>query len=188
VILSPFNADKVFRIHNDQYRIFGQVGGIHDRFEASDGELWRRFRNCHEYRLDHRIWGSGHFQVNDLAGLLIVGLADNLTDSLSIHIYQESEKRDARAAFQATLDNFVTRLVISLSFVMLVLAFSSVNTVLASLAWGSALLTGLTWFVARSRGANVTTEVLKHLAVAAVVIAVSHAIGILINTLPASAV
>jgi hypothetical protein len=26
VILSPFNADKVFRIHNDQYRIFGQVG------------------------------------------------------------------------------------------------------------------------------------------------------------------
>ena len=26
-----------------------------------------------------------------VAGLLIVGLADNLTDSLSIHIYQESE-------------------------------------------------------------------------------------------------
>ena len=123
-----------------------------------------------------------------LAGLFIVGLADNLTDSLSIHIYQESEKLEERAAFKATLGNFVTRLFISLSFVMWVLAFSNVNTVLASLAWGIALLTGLTWLVAKSRGANVTTEVLKHLAVATAVIAASQAIGMLISTLPASAV
>lgn len=48
-----------------------------------------------------------------IAGLLIVGLADNLTNSLSIHIYQESERLEQHAAFVATLSNFVTRLVIS---------------------------------------------------------------------------
>jgi hypothetical protein len=117
-----------------------------------------------------------------VAGLLVVGLADNLTDSLSIHIYQESEKLlGERVAFRATLGNFVTRLVISLSFVMLVLAFSSVNTILASLAWGVSLLTGLTWLVARSRGANVTAEIIKHLAMVAVVVAVSRGIGTFIG-------
>jgi hypothetical protein len=123
-----------------------------------------------------------------IGGLLIIGLADNLTDALSIHIYQESEKLEGHAAFRATLSNFGTRLLISLSFVTLVLTFSSATAVFVSLAWGIALLTGLTWVVARSRGANVTTEVFKHLAVAAVVIAASRAIGILVSIMPASAV
>jgi len=121
-----------------------------------------------------------------IGGLLIVGLADNLTDSLSIHVYQESEKLEQQAAFEATISNFVTRLLISISFVIFTLAFSSATAVFISLAWGIALLTGLTWLVARSRGANVTTEVFKHLAVAAVVIAASRATGILVGLMPAS--
>jgi VIT1/CCC1 family predicted Fe2+/Mn2+ transporter len=116
-----------------------------------------------------------------VAGLLIVGLADNLTDSLSIHIYQESEKLDERAAFRATLGNFATRPFVSLSFVLLVLAFSGANAIILSLAWGILLLVGLTWFVARSRNANVLTEIIKHLAVAGVVVAVSRATGTFIS-------
>ncbi|MGB8277717.1 MAG: hypothetical protein WCF20_07285 [Methylovirgula sp.] len=117
-----------------------------------------------------------------IAGLLIVGLADNLTDSLSIHIYQESEKLEEHAAFRATLCNFVTRVFVSMSFVLLVLTLSGAAVIMASLAWGILLLVSLTWLVARGRHANVPTEILKHLVVAAVVVAVSHAIGMLIRT------
>jgi hypothetical protein len=124
---------------------------------------------------------AGISKTTIIAGLLIVGVADNLTDSLSIHIYQESEKLEEHAAFGSTLGNFGTRLLISLSFVALVLVFSNTNAVLASLLWGGSLLTGLTWLVAESRGANVTAEIFKHLAVAVVVIAVSRAIGTLIG-------
>lgn len=116
-----------------------------------------------------------------VAGLLIVGLTDNLTDSLSIHIYQESEKLDERAAFRATLGNFATRLLLSLSFVLVVLSFSGANAIITSLAWGIMLLVGLTRFVAKSRNANVLTEILKHLAVAGVVVAVSLATGTFIS-------
>jgi len=117
-----------------------------------------------------------------IAGLLIVGLADNVTDSLSIHIYQESERLEQKAAFRATIGNFATRLILSLSFVVLVLTFSSTNMLLACLIWGVLLLGCLTWFVARHRNANVVTEVLKHLAVATVVIAASLATGTFITT------
>ena len=79
--------------------------------------------------------------------------------------------------------NFATRFVISLSFVILVLAFSSWNAaVLMSAAWRVALLTGLTWLVAKSRGANVIAEIIKHMTVAALVIAVSRMIGMFIST------
>jgi len=117
-----------------------------------------------------------------IAGLLIAGLADNLTDSLSIHIYQESEKLEQRTAFVATLGNFVVRLFISLSFIVFVLAFSMANAIAAALTWGVLLLIGLTWAVARSRAASVSMEILKHLSVAGVVVGVSHITGVLIHT------
>jgi hypothetical protein len=117
-----------------------------------------------------------------IAGLLVVGLADNVTDSLSIHIYQESERLEQKAAFRATIGNFATRFVISLSFMVLVFAFSSTNMLLACLGWGVLLLVSLTWFVAKNRNANVFTEVFKHLTVAAAVIAASLATGTFISS------
>jgi len=119
---------------------------------------------------------AGMSRTTLLAGLLILGLADNLTDSLSIHIYQEAENLEQHAAFRATVGNFTTRLLISLSFVA-VLVFAREMALAVSLAWGVVLLVALTWFVARTRKARVLPEVLRHLAVAAVVIAMSRAVG-----------
>ena len=127
-------------------------------------------------------FGAAGIPKSTIVGsLLIVGLADNLTDSLSIHIYQESEDLEKRAAFRATVGNFVTRLIISMSFVTPVVALSEMTSVLVSLGWGIVLLTGLTWLVAKRRGVAVSSEVAKHLVVAAVVIAVSRGIGLGIN-------
>jgi VIT1/CCC1 family predicted Fe2+/Mn2+ transporter len=115
-----------------------------------------------------------------VGGLLIVAIADNITDSLSIHIYQESERLEARPAFLATLGNFVTRLVVSMTFVVLVLALPLAAAVVAAMAWGLALLAALTWLVARRRGVSVPRELWKHLGAAIVVISVSRIIGKLI--------
>lgn len=122
---------------------------------------------------------AGISKASIVAGLLIIGIADNLTDSLSIHVYQESEKLEEHAAFRATVFNFLTRLCISLSFVALTLFADHV--VWLALAWGVLLLTGLTWFVAESRGVDAKVEILKHLFVAAIVIAASRMIGTWIN-------
>ncbi|HUK40330.1 MAG TPA: hypothetical protein VLX11_04790, partial [Candidatus Acidoferrales bacterium] len=55
-------------------------------------------------------------QATIISGLLIVAVADNISDSLSIHMYQEAEKLEPQAALKATLINFVARLVVALSF------------------------------------------------------------------------
>jgi hypothetical protein len=117
-----------------------------------------------------------------ISSLLVVAIADNLADSLAIHVYQESENLESREAFRSTVANYVTRLVVAVSFVTLALLMPARSLVPVVLAWGMALLCTLTYFVARARGAAPGLEVLKHLAVAIVVIVVSRAIGAWILT------
>ncbi len=112
-----------------------------------------------------------------VSGLVIIALADNISDSLSIHIYQESENLEARAAFRATLTNFIVRLVVSMSFVAIVLLLPPSTIVVASLAWGVLLLGALTHGVARLRNVSPGREMLKHIVVALAVVAASRMIG-----------
>lgn len=117
-----------------------------------------------------------------VSGLLIVALADNLTDALSMHVYQEAERRfQAREAFVATWSNFVTRLLLALTFVLLVLLLPLSSAVIASAAWGLSLLVALTWALARERKASFAVELGKHCGAALAVILASRGIGALIT-------
>jgi len=112
-----------------------------------------------------------------VSALLIAALADNLTDALSIHIFQESEALDDKDAFAGTLANFVARLLLCLSFVALVGLFPLAHAAPVAIAWGMLLLAALTYLVARERKTRPLPEVVKHLVVASAVIIASWAIG-----------
>lgn len=112
-----------------------------------------------------------------VSGLLIVGLADNITDSLSIHVYQEAERLEQRAAFRATMSNFIVRVLIALSFVGVVLLLPNRYGGIVALCWGCLLLAVISYSVARVRGASPWRETGKHLGVASLVIVASRVIG-----------
>lgn len=112
-----------------------------------------------------------------VSSLLIVALADNLTDSLSVHAYQEAERLESHQAFIATAANFVTRLLASLSFVVLVIVTPRAFLTMAAAGWGFVLLTLLTYRLARARGAHVGKEIVKHFAVAVTVLLISRLLG-----------
>ena len=112
-----------------------------------------------------------------VSALLIAAVADNLTDSLSVHMYQESELFEQRAAFRGTLANFETRFLVCLSFVVITALFRQQVAAVVALVWGMSLLTALTYVLARHRKVSAISEVAKHLAVALVIIIVSKGIG-----------
>ena len=112
-----------------------------------------------------------------VSGLLVLALADNLTDALSIHMYQESEQLEARKAFKSVLFNFGTRFLVASSFVLIFVLLPVSGAVYLSVAWGLVLLASLTLFIARQRRASVISEVFKHISVALTVILVSRGIG-----------
>lgn len=112
-----------------------------------------------------------------VSALLIAAVADNLTDSLSVHMYQESERLEQREAFVGTLTNFATRLIVCLSFVLIVALFGERAAVTGGIVWGMSLLTALTCILAQHRKIGALPEVGKHLAVALVIVFVSKGIG-----------
>jgi VIT1/CCC1 family predicted Fe2+/Mn2+ transporter len=111
-----------------------------------------------------------------IAGLLIIGVADNLSDTLGIHLHEESAAGE-RQAFGLAVSNYTTRLLVVCSFVALVLFLPLDAARVLSLVWGGVLLSVLTFFIARARSAKPVSEIAKHLLVAAVVIALSHLVG-----------
>ena len=117
-------------------------------------------------------------QISAIVGsLLVIALADNLTDSLSVHVYQESERLSQREAFRTTVANFATRLLVSLSFIAIVVVLPTRAAILVCLGWGLLLLSVLSYALARDRQINPAFEMCKHCAVAIAVIVLSGAIG-----------
>jgi VIT1/CCC1 family predicted Fe2+/Mn2+ transporter len=112
-----------------------------------------------------------------VSALLIAAVADNLTDSLSVHMYQESERLEQREVFLGTLSNFGTRLMVCLSFVLIILLLPQHVACICGLVWGMSLLAILSWVVAGHRNVSVRSEIGQHLGVAAVIIMVSQAVG-----------
>ena len=106
-----------------------------------------------------------------------MAVADNLTDSLSVHVYQEAENLERQRALQATAANFLTWLVVSSSFALLAWVLPADWVVGACLVWGLALLSALTYQVARVRNLDPGPEVGKHLAVIVLVLAISKRLG-----------
>lgn len=112
-----------------------------------------------------------------LTSLLLVGIADNLTDSLSVHIYQESERLTERDAFRTTVANFFARFFVCITFIVILLLLPASTAIPVSIIWGFVLLSLLSCLLARTRGVRAVSEILKHGAVALAVIAISRAIG-----------
>jgi hypothetical protein len=72
-------------------------------------------------------------KTNIIASLLIIANADNISDSLSIHIYKESEGASKKEIKASTFGNFSVRLVVALTFVLIVWVSSSTIAFLLSM-------------------------------------------------------
>ena len=112
-----------------------------------------------------------------VTSLLIIGIADNLTDSLSVHIYQESERLAERDAFRTTIANFFARFFVCITFIVTIVLLPASTAISVTMLWGFILLSVLSFFLARARGVGAVSEIIKHCIVALIVIAISRAIG-----------
>ncbi len=115
-----------------------------------------------------------------ITGLLIIAIADNISDSLGIHIYKESEGASRQDINSFTYGNFIVRLFLAFTFVLIVLLFSSHAALIVSSIWGLVLLAILSYLIAKSKKTNPLREVVWHLVVALIVIAASKLLGNLI--------
>lgn len=121
-------------------------------------------------------------RVSIIGGILVIALADNISDSFGIHIYQESEKIESREVWTSTLLNFLARFIVSLSFIALIWILPLNAAIISSIIWGLLLLTVISYMVAVDEEVNPYSSILTHLLIAVGVILLSNLVGdLLIN-------
>jgi VIT1/CCC1 family predicted Fe2+/Mn2+ transporter len=111
-------------------------------------------------------------------GVLTIAVADALSDALGIHVAEESNpRRSSRHVWQATLTTFAAKLLMALSFMLPLLVFTLGTAIVASIVWGFAVLTLLSWRLARAQGTPPWRVIGEHLLIAAIVVVTTHLLG-----------
>ncbi len=117
-----------------------------------------------------------------IGGILTIAVADSLSDALGIHISEESDHtRTALQIWAATIATFFSKLY-AITFIVPVLLFDLPVAIKVNLIWGVTLLTILSYFLAKNQGVQPWKVILEHLLITAVVIVLTHLLGIFIAT------
>lgn len=118
-----------------------------------------------------------------LGGILVVAVADAMSDALGIHLAQEADPESTQNhIWSATFWTFGTKLLVALSFAVPLLFLPLQMAVAVSVGWGLLVITLLSAFLARIQKVAALPIVTEHLVIAIVVIAISHYIGVWVQS------
>lgn len=114
-----------------------------------------------------------------LGGILVIAVADAMSDALGIHLAEESDPDTTHNhVWAATIMTFVTKFVFSISFAVPLLLLPLSTAVIVSVAWGLLVITVLSYLLARSQDESPLAIVVEHLGIAILVVVLSHFIGV----------
>ncbi len=121
---------------------------------------------------------STHSKAVVLGGILIIAVADALSDALGMHISEESSRKTtSRHIWEATGSTFLTKLIIACSFIIPILLFGLSTAIIVSIAWGLSLIAGFSYYIAVKQDEKPLHVISEHLIIAIVVIVVTHLLG-----------
>ena len=120
-------------------------------------------------------------KMSVISSLVVLALIDNIVDTFGIHIYQESINPDKKILRAITTNNFITRFLITFSFILLVFFLPIKLAVIISLILGMCLILLMSFAISKNHKVNPYPAMLHHLLFAALVILASNYLGLWIN-------
>jgi VIT1/CCC1 family predicted Fe2+/Mn2+ transporter len=119
-----------------------------------------------------------HSTLAVVGGVITIAVADACSDALGIHISEEGEHmHSTREIWHATLATFLSKFLMALTFLVPLWLCSLPTAIVVSIGWGLIVITLLSYQLARSQGVQPGKVVGEHLAIAIVVVALTHALG-----------
>jgi VIT1/CCC1 family predicted Fe2+/Mn2+ transporter len=114
-----------------------------------------------------------------LGGILIIAVADAMSDALGIHLAEEANPdTDHAHVWSATIMTFLTKFIFSISFAVPLLLLPLGPAVTASVIWGLIVIIVLSYFLAKSQDESPLFIIGEHVGIAVLVLVFSHYIGV----------
>jgi hypothetical protein len=123
----------------------------------------------------------GVSKLGIIGALLVIAFADNIADSLGMHIYAESKSKGHTKL--NTITNYMTRLGITLLLIALVVTLPLAYAIAVSIVISLAILAVLSYLIAKNHGLDPVHTVAEHLIVAGLVMVASQLVGSSIRAL-----
>ena len=121
---------------------------------------------------------STHSRIFIIGGILVIAIADALSDAMGIHISEEAEnKHSAAEIWESTISTFLSKFIFALSFLVPVLLFDLNTAIIVCIIWGMLLIVIFSVHLARSQQKRVAHIVVEHFVLAIVVIILTHYVG-----------
>lgn len=118
-----------------------------------------------------------------VATIVIMAIADGLSDAASLHTVEEAEveegriKHNPKEIWLTTFFTFLSVSGFSLSFLIPILIFPLNKAIILTIFWGIFLLTFLNFYISKIRKERATKLIFEHILLATFVILISHLIG-----------
>jgi predicted neutral ceramidase superfamily lipid hydrolase len=112
--------------------------------------------------------------IGTTTALVVIAIADNISDSFGIHIHQESQKESVKEVRKTTFTNFVTRVAVVSVFVLLVILLPVKAAVVLSIFFGMAVISIISYFIAKEQKAKPHRIVFQHLLITVLVMIGSY--------------
>ncbi|MBD3237801.1 MAG: hypothetical protein GF330_13945 [Candidatus Eisenbacteria bacterium] len=125
-----------------------------------------------------------HSRTVVLGAILLIAIADAMSDALGIHISEETEEHHTHGEiWAATAATFLSKFLFALTFAVPFLLLPLTLAIYASVAWGLLIILVTSLLLARRRGARPLGVVLEHLGTTCVVILLTQLVGQWVATL-----
>jgi len=118
-----------------------------------------------------------------VAGIVVMAIADGLSDAISLHTAEEAEvekgrgKHTPKEIWLTTLFAFLSVAGFTLTFAIPIVLFRLETAVFLAIAWGMLLLVLLNLYIAKVRKENPLKLASEHILLAIFVVVVSHFVG-----------
>lgn len=115
-------------------------------------------------------------------GIIILAIADALSDSMGIHVSEEAEmEHTTKELWETSFFTFISKLLVTLTFIIPIEILDLSNAILASVFWGLFLITIFSFYMARAQKQNPYKVIFEHIFIATLVILLAHYLGDLIH-------
>ena len=119
-----------------------------------------------------------HSKLAVIGGVLIIAIADAFSDSLGIHISEESEnKHTVKEIWQSTFATFAAKFFFTLTFLIPILLLDFLWAILISILWGMFVLGFISCWMAYSQKKSAWKVMGEHWGIALLVILITHYVG-----------
>jgi len=120
-----------------------------------------------------------HSKILIIYSILVIAIADSLSDSLGIHISEEagSKNTSKKELWESTLSTLIFKLFFTLSFIVIIFFLDLNVAIIVSVIYGLSLLSFFSYYISKQHNTNPTKAILEHLIIAVFVVAVTHFLG-----------